>query len=222
MHLHEASRASKRGDLTRTLAKGRQAEQARPGLADTPFHLSLYLEDLEAHDEALAALDLAQVRRPDSRLIPYRIGRNYEQMEQYNEALAAYERASFLDPDWAYPYLRGGLVMNRQGRQVQALDLMEKAYERSPGNFRVRSNLASLYAENGRPERAVVILHDLTRDYPHYVNGWFNLALASHQAGKMAPAVAALDRAASLRGVTEGQKIQIAQLKRILEASVAE
>jgi len=221
VHLHESSRASKRGDLTKTLAKGRLAEEARPGLADTPFHLSVFLEELEAHDEALAALELAQARRPDNRLIPYRMGRNHEQMEQYNEALAAYERASFLDPDWAYPFLRGGLVMNRQGRKVRAMDLMEKAYERSPGNFKVRSNLASLYAENGKPDRAVAILHDLTRDYPLYVNGWFNLALASHQAGKTVEALAALDRARALRGVTGDQKIQIEQLKRLLDASGA-
>ena len=219
VHLHEASRASKRGDLARTLAKGRQAEEVRPGLADTPFHLSLYLEDLGAHDDALAALELARTRYPEGRLIPYRIGRNYEQMEHYNEALAAYEQASFLDPDWAYPYLRGGLVMNLQGRKARALDLMEKAYERSPGSFQVRSNLASLYAENGQSDRAVAILQDLTRDYPLYVNGWFNLALASHQAGEPAEAVAALDRARALRGVTADQKNQIEQLKRLLEAS---
>ena len=217
VHLHEASRASKRGDLTKTLAKGRQAEEARPGLADTPFHLSLYLEDLGAHDEALDALGLARVRYPGSRLIPYRMGRNYEQMKKYNEALEAYERASFLDPDWAYPFLRGGLVMNLQGRKARALDLMEKAYERSPGNFRVRSNLAALYAEDGRTELAVGILSDLTRDYPLYVNGWFNLALANYRAGKSGAATTALDRAAALRGLTMDQEDQIVRLKLILE-----
>jgi predicted Zn-dependent protease len=139
-------------------------------------------------------------------------------MEQFNEALAAYERTSFLDPDWAYPYLRGGLVMNRQGRKERALDLMEKAYERSPGNFRVRSNLASLYAETGQTGRAVAILSDLTRDYPRYVNGWFNLALASYQAGRPDEAAAALDRAAGLRGLTDDQEQQIAHLKQVLEA----
>ncbi|MEN8007282.1 MAG: tetratricopeptide repeat protein [Candidatus Krumholzibacteriota bacterium] len=217
VHLHEASRAGKRGDLDLTMAKGRQAEEVRPGLADTPFHLSLYLEDLGAHDEALAALELAQARQPASRLIPYRIGRNYEQMKKYNEALAAYERASFLDPGWAYPYLRGGLVMNLQGRKGRALDLMEKAHQRSPGNFRVRSNLASLYAESGRTELAVDILSDLTGDYPFYVNGWFNLALANFQAGNPAAAAAALDRAGALHGLTEGQKEQVRRLKLILE-----
>ena len=217
VHLHEASRASKLGDLSRTLAKGRQAEKVRPGLADTPFYLSLYLEDLGAHDEALDALGLARVRYPGSRLIPYRIGRNFEQMRRYPEALDAYERASFLDPDWAYPFLRGGLVMNLQGRKARALDLMEKAYERSPGNFRVRSNLASLYAEDGQTDLAVEILTDLTHDYPLYVNGWFNLALANYQAGKPVAAVTALDRAAALRGLTDDQREQVTRLKLILE-----
>ncbi len=217
VHLHEASRASKRDNLEKTLAKGRQAEEVRPGLADTPFHLSLYLEDLGAHDEALAALELAQTRYPEGRLIPYRIGRNHEQMEQFNDALAAYERASFLDPDWAYPFLRGGLIMNLQGRKARALDLMEQAFERSPGNSRVRSNLASLYAENGQTVRAITILSDLTRDYPHYVNGWFNLALARHQAGNNFGASAALHQAANLRGLTEDQKEQILHLDQILD-----
>jgi len=216
VHLHEASRASKRGDLDTTLAKGREAEEARPGLADTPFHLSLYLEDLGAHEEALAALELAQTRYPDNRLIPYRIGRNHEQMKQYDEALAAYKRASVLDPDWSYPYLRAGLVLNLQGRKTAALELMEKALACSPGNFRVRSNLASLYAETGQVDRAVAILADLTRDYPHYVNGWFNLALAAFQSGDLDRASAALAGAERLRGLTSGQKEQIAQLKMFL------
>ena len=217
VHLHEAFRASQLDNLDQTLAKGRQAEQVRPGLADTPFHLSLFLENLGAHDEALAALELAQARSPRHRLIPYRIGRNHEQLEQFNEALSAYERASFLDPDWAYPFLRGGLVMNLQGRKAPALDLMEKAYERSPGSFRVRSNLASLYAENGRLDQAVPLLVGLTGDYPHYVNGWFNLAVAYYQAGQPAQAMVSLNRAADLRGLTTDQIKQINQLKLVLE-----
>ncbi len=217
VHLHEAARASRLGNLEKTLAKGRQAEEVRPGLGDTPYHLSLFLENLGAHEEALAALELAQARRPEHRLIPYRMGRNHEQLEKYGPALADYERASFLDPDWAYPFLRAGLVMNLQGRKAQALDLMEQAFECSPGNFRVRSNLASLYAENGRLGRAIVILAELTDDYPHYVNGWFNLAVAHYQAGNAASAAAALDRAAGLRGLTADQVGQIEQLQDVLE-----
>jgi len=216
VHIHEAARASRLGNLEKTLAKGRLAEEVRSGLGDTPYHLSIFLEHLDAHEEALAALELAQARRPDHRLIPYRMGRNFEQLKQYGQALAAYERASFLDPDWAYPYLRAGLVMNLQGRKAEALDLMERAFECSPGNFRVRSNLASLYAENGRLDRAIAILDKLTEDYPHYVNGWFNLAVAQYQAGNAMAARAALDRAAGLRGLSEDRVRQIERLRGIM------
>jgi tetratricopeptide (TPR) repeat protein len=215
-HLHEASRASRRGNLDKTLAKGREAEAARSGLADTPYHLSLFLERLGEYEEALAALELARARRPDHRLIPYRQGRNLEQMKRYDEALAAFEAAAGLDPDWAYPYLRAGLVRNRLGDKAGALELMEQAHVRSPGSFRVRSNLASLYAENGYLDRAIPLLEALTRDYPHYVNGWFNLAVACYQAGRPERATEALDQAARLRGLTADQDRQIQQFKRVL------
>jgi tetratricopeptide (TPR) repeat protein len=219
VHLHEASRASRLGNLTKTLAKGREAEEARPGLAATPYHLSLFLEHLGAHDEALAALELARTRKPDGRLIPYRMGRNLEQMEKHEEALASFEQAARLDPDWAYPFLRAGLVLNRMDRKAEALQLMENALERSPGNFRVRSNLASLYAENERLDQAIAILNELTGDYPHYVNGWFNLAVAHYRAGNPEAARAALGRAAGLRGLTEGQTGQIEQLQAVLDGT---
>jgi predicted Zn-dependent protease len=96
---------------------------------------------------------------------------------------------------------------------------MERAYQRSPGNFRVRSNLASLYAEQGQGGRALEILADLTRDYPLYVNGWFNLALARLLAGDIDGAAEALSRAEALRGSTAGQKEQIMRLKGMIESS---
>ena len=83
----------------------------------------------------------------------------------------------------------------------------------------MRSNLASLYAENGRPERAVAILQDLTHDYPHYVNGWFNLAVVHLQADRLGDAEDALGRAATLPGLDRDQQRQVNQLTRALEAA---
>ena len=213
VYLHEASRASKRGDLRTTLAKGRQAEEIRPGLADTPFHLSLYLEDLGARRDALAALQLARTRAPRNRLVPYRIGRNHEELGQYAEALAAYRQAADLDPAWPYPWLRMGLVYRRLGRPDEARQALEKAYRLGPGNHRVRANLASAYAEAGRVEEARILLRDLVRDYPRYLNGWFNLAVLELKTGHAAAADSALDRAAELPGLTGADKEQIARLR---------
>ncbi len=217
VHLHEASRASKRGDLKTTLAKGRQAEEARPGLADTPFHLSLYLEDLGARQEALAALSLARTRAPENRLVPYKIGRNFEEMGRHPEAEAAYLQAVELDPNWAYPWLRLGLVYRQMGQPEQALQALVRAHQLGGGNQRVRANLAAALAEAGRPDEARQLLGQLTADYPHYVNGWFNLAVLELQQGNFTAARTALDRAAALPRLSQAEQGQIRQLAAALE-----
>ena len=218
VHLHEASRASKLDNLELTLIKGRMAETVRPGLADTPYHLSLYLEDLGEHEQAVAALRLAAKRAPDNRLVPYRIGRNFEESGDARQAVAAYEQAAALDPEWSYPWLRGGLVLNGEGRKDEALRAMQQAYALAPGNQRIRSNLASLYAETGDLAKAHRLLTSLTRDYPLYVNGWFNQALVEYSSGRVAEARASLAAAAALRGLSEQERSQIEQLRQVLDS----
>lgn len=217
VHLHEASRASKLGQLSTTLAKGRQAEEVRPGLADTPYHLSLYLEDLGARPEAISALQLARTRAPRNRLIPYRLGRNLEEMKRLDEAVIAYTQAAQLDPQWAYPWLRLGLVYRQMERPHDALDAMEKSLQLGPGHHRARANLASMYAEAGQLDTALEMLNQLTADYPLYVNGWFNLALVQLRMGQTDQASKALDTAENLRGLEPFQRDQVRQLRTVIQ-----
>jgi tetratricopeptide (TPR) repeat protein len=216
VHLHEASRASKLGDLPRTLRFADRAETVRPGLADTPYHVSLYLEDLGERARAIEELQLAAQRAPDNRLIPYRIGRNYEEMGQARQAVAAYEKAAALDPGWSAPWFRGGLVLNREGRTGEALRASLRAYELSPGDQRIRSNLASLCAETGNLAKAHRLLVALTRDYPLYVNGWFNRALVEQSSGRTDEARQSLAAASALRGLTAPERRQIEDLNLLI------
>ncbi len=218
VHLHQASRASKLGKLAETLAEGELAEAVRPGLADTPYHLSLYLEDLGERELAIDELRLAAERAPGNRLIPYRIGRNYEETGQARQAVAAFEQAAALDPEWSYPWLRGGLILNQEGRRDEALRAMQQAYRLAPGNQRIRANLASLYAETGELARAHRLLVSLTRDYPLYVNGWYNRALVEFQSGRLEAARRSLAVAGALRGLTDQEKDQIRQLEQVIES----
>ncbi len=222
VHLHEASRASKLGDLAKTRIKGQLAEDVRPGLADTPYHLSLYLEDLNQRREAIKVLEVAAERAPRNRLIPYRIGRNYEELGEARSAVAAFEKAAALDPDWSYPWFRGGLVLVREGRKQEALRAMQQAFELAPGNRRIRSNLASLYAETGSPAKAHRLLVGLTKDYPLYVNGWFNRAMVEFRAGRTAEARASLVAARALRGLTDQEHDQINRLQAMVDGPASQ
>ena len=218
VRLNEATRAARLGKLEKTVVKGREAEDAWPGLPETPFRIALHLEELEAWDDALAALALAEERAPSNRLIPYRAGRVYEQAGRFEEAVNAFGRAAERDPSWVYPWMRAGLVYNDLGDKDEALKFMERAQLLDPGNRRVRANLASLYAETGKPDAARDMLEKLVRDYPHYVNGWFNLAVLHLQAGRIDEARRALERARAIRGLDDNARGQIRQLEQALAA----
>jgi len=222
VRIHQASRAGRLHDMTTLLRRAREADQVLPGRADTPFLLGLYLEKMGAYEEAVAALRQAEARVPDNRLVPYYIGRNLDELGRLDEALAALDRAIARDPQWGYPWHRRALILAEQGDQAGALAAMERAYELSPGNQRVRANLAAMYAEAGRFADALPLLESLTRDYPRYVNGWFNLALARHQTGDDAGARAALDAALRIPRLKAGQIEQIDRLRSLLDPQPAD
>ena len=211
--MHEASRAGRLGKLRETLAHGREAEAARPGIAETPFRLALYMEDAGALPEAEVSFRRAVARSPRNRLLVYKLGRNLEKQERYDEALAAFAHARELSPEWAYPWLRAGLLLQQLDRPEDALPFMEEAYRLSPGNQRIRANLGALLAENGRLDAARRVLTDLVRDYPVYVHGWFNLALVELQSGDRAAARRAVAAVAAMRHLTPQEKARVAQLQ---------
>ena len=216
VHLHEASRASKRGDLKTTLSKGRLAEETNPGLAETPYRLAVFLEELEAWPQAEAALHLAATRAPANGKIPYRLGVFQDQQGQLSEALNSFRRAANMDPQWAFPWLRAGMTLRKAGQMDDAIDALEKAYTLSPGNHQIRSNLASAYASVEQFDAARELLQQLVQDFPNYVNGWFNLALVQWRSGREDDARMALKKAGEIRNLTPGQVGRIESLQTIM------
>ncbi len=217
VHLHNASRASRRGDIKTVLAEGELAETARPGIADTPFQLAGHLEKCGAYSKATTALRLAADRAPKSRLVPYRLGQDLEKLGRGQEALATYTRAADLDSLWDLPLLRRGLLLRQQGRTPEALDNLRQAFMLNPGSRTIRVNYASLLAETGHTQAALALLGKLVKDEPYYVNGWFNLALTEWMSGNTKAARTHLARAASLNDLLDPQRQQIAQLKAAMD-----
>ncbi len=165
----------------------------------------------------MAALQLAATRAPHNRLIPFHLGLFQDKQNLVNEALESFAHASELDPEWASPWLRLGLMLQRVGQMNEALIALERAYELTPGNHQIRSNLASSYATIEQYDKALKLLDDLVRDYPQYVNGWFNLALVQTKMGHREKATAALEKAAALHNLTPQDSARIINLQQILE-----
>ena len=60
--------------------------------------------------------------------------------------------------------LQSAVELNRQGKTVQALQLIEKAYQGDPDNSRIPLEYARLCIESNKPERADEILQAMPRD----------------------------------------------------------
>ena len=216
VHLHEASRASKRSDLKTTLRKARQAEESNPDIAETPYRLAVFLESMEAWPEAEAALQLAASRAPENSRIPYRMGIILDAQGKLSPALSAFGKAANLDPQWALPWLGAGLTLQKAGQINDAIDALQKAHVLSPGNHRIRSNLASAQATIGQYDAAQRLLTELVNDFPDYINGWFNLALVQWRSGHQETARKTLLEAEKIRTLSEEQIDQMDSLKRMM------
>ena len=109
------------------------------------------------------------------------------------------------------------MTLRKAQQMDDAVDAFQKAYALSPGNHRVRSNLASAYASVERYDEARELLEKLVDDFPDYVNGWFNLALVEFRCGDEVGARLALGKAGKIRGLTERQMVRIERLWEMMD-----
>ena len=217
-HLARASRAADAGDRQAMLAACADAEQTRPSLAETPYRQGGYLTKLDDLPGALTAYAEALRRLPDNAFVLYQHARTLALLGRHEEALAGYAAAAAADPEWSFPWHGQAMSLKALGRFEAAADALTEAIARDPGRARYRSNLASLVAEMGRLDEAAVILEELTRAFPEYLPGWFNLALVQSRGGHNAAARRTLERAAALPRLSVDQREQIALLRRRLDA----
>ncbi len=108
---------------------------------------------------------------------------------------------------------RAGMTLRKAGQMDDAIDAFENAYALSPGNHRIRSNLASAYASVEKYDEARELLEQLVEDFPNYINGWFNLALVQWRSGQKDAARVALNRAGGIRNLTLDQIRRIESLQ---------
>src|SRR6185436_7657871 len=82
---------------------------------------------------------------------------------RYAEAEAQYRRTLELDAEWAPAYWGLGRALLKRGRVGDALQALERAAEKGPGQSEYPATLAHAYAVAGRPERARQQLQELQR-----------------------------------------------------------
>ena len=102
--------------------------------------------------EDVLVLQMAKVMNPDGPRAPYYLGCLYYAARQYDLAMDNWELSARLDP--SYPTVWRNLALgrfNKQGRQQEALEYMERAFRLDENDERVLMELDQLYKRLHKP-----------------------------------------------------------------------
>jgi tetratricopeptide (TPR) repeat protein len=125
-------------------------------------------------------------------------GRTLFLQQKYEEAITVFGRAIEVDPTLSLPYLNIGQSLNRLGRPLEALDMLEVAARLEPMASLIREERATAFEALGRPDDAISELTvgtELAPENPRLHARLGRLLMAS---GRSDEASAALRRALRL------------------------
>lgn len=119
------------------------------------------------------------------------------QRGNHDEALRWARSCLALQPGHAPALLLAGRTMRATGNPGQALQFFREAAQRAPERADAAFMTCIALLELGDPE-ANDALHDLLRRFPNNTEGWHEIGLALHKAGKFEAALVAFTRAAEV------------------------
>ena len=145
--------------------------------------------------EDVLALESAKVVNPQGAKAPYYLGCLYYDKRQYDVAIENWERSAELDP--CFPIVWRNLALarfNKQDRQDEALEYMEKAFHLNEKDSRMLMELDQLYKRLHKPHQARL---DFLQKYPKLIQQRDDLVLEEitllNQLGRYEEAMQKLD-----------------------------
>ena len=134
--------------------------------------------------------------------------------KDFKGALEKLKKLSGRFPEHAGIVLYLGFAHEKLKNLTKAELLYRRALEMEPENHRAMLRLSTLLIKTGKHEEALSFLESLTRKYPDYTVGWWNLGLLYQRIGELEMAERALEEAVRL----EPSKSQVrTQLERVRE-----
>lgn len=146
--------------------------------------------------EDVLALNCAKVLNPDGARAPYYLGCLYYAARQYDVAIENWEQSAELDPQFPTVWRNLALArFNKQDRQQEALEYMEKAFALDTTDARILMELDQLYRRMQKPHQQRL---DHLQQYPELIRQRDDLVLEEitllNQLGRFDEAKEKLDR----------------------------
>jgi tetratricopeptide (TPR) repeat protein len=180
--------AMERGQAKEAEAKLYEAVKACPTNPEARRYYAETLNHRGARAEAIAQLEEAARLSPDSAEVRLRLAELYFAVGRAEAAASSAEQAIALNPRLPGPWAVRGRVMVSTGDLPQALADFQRALGYSPDDRQILLDVAEVYRQMDRPQRALETLQQLAETYSPgeepqnvlYLQGLACLALERH------------------------------------------
>ena len=145
--------------------------------------------------EDVLVLEFAKALNPQGAKAPYYLGCLYYDKRQYDVAIGNWERSAELDPNFPIVWRNLALArFNKENRQDEALEYMEKAFHLDENDSRMLMELDQLYKRLHKPHQERL---DFLQKYPKLIQQRDDLVLEEitllNQLGRYEEAMEKLD-----------------------------
>lgn len=123
------------------------------------------------HEKARKHLSIILEHEPDHAVANYNMGLSLFQTGEDEKALIFLTKARTIDPKNANAYLVSVLILKKQKKYGEAIELCEQAYEKIKKNDEILYQLALLMSEKGKNEAAELKVIELLSASPNHVGG---------------------------------------------------
>jgi tetratricopeptide (TPR) repeat protein len=197
-YLYRALVLVEKGKMDRALADFRRALEEAPGWHEAHYHYGDALLTLGRLEEAEPQLRRALECQGRIRAwANYRMGDLLRQRGNVKGAIAAYLESVRLDPQGSGHHAIGDLRLER-GEPREALAAYERDLRHHPECYEARVNVATMYLDDDRPERAARHFAASLRYHPDDPRALRGLARARLAQGERWAALDALTRAVEI------------------------
>ena len=183
IHMQMGSNYLKQGNIEMALFELNKASRLIPRNPDVHFALGtvhLIREEPElAVEEFLKSIELNK-RHGDAY---NNLGYAYLKMGRWDEAIESCQKAldevSYDTPERAMTII--GWAYYKRGESARALDILKRALNIRENQPDTENRIATIYIEEGRFDKAKIILLDLARRVPNFANARLNLGIVYYK-----------------------------------------
>lgn len=206
------------GDYEKAERLLRRAAEAAPDDADARRHLAEVLWSRDQRSEAISHMRAAVNADPASPAAQCRLGQMEFAAGKWDLACRRAQKALEHDPCSADAWALRARANQRGGDAQRAMSDYFRALAYAPNDRGVLSELAALYAAQGRPHRRLATVHRLLETYPQ---GEAPASVLVMEADAYAALARPRDAVATLRVAAERAPGEAAVLHRLAEAEEA-